>query len=152
MAAASDVADLAVRLRHLVWSWRCDDVAAAASALGWKVVEHPGGPDALVTLDSGWAVGGGEATAECEDGGVAYLTCRVTDIAADADEQAALVVAHDQLVEAMAGAIGPPARRLDAGRFVEWELDQVVIHLNRATKSIRLRAATPAVAARARDA
>lgn len=132
---APEVADLAVRLQSLEWSWLLTDVPALAAEFGWAVERI--GPSSA-RLDTGFGMASGEVSGGSEHPG--RIRVQVTDFADDdAAGRAWVRDAFTDMAIAITGALGPPTLR-EPGKEAEirWAGAQTTVRLWQFTSSVSL--------------
>lgn len=115
--SATELADLATRLRDLDWSWELSEVPELAAEFGWRVVAN--NPN-WVMLDTGLGVGSGKVHGE--DGNAVRIETRLTDfVEEDAAGTARLRMAFAEMTGALTEALGAPTARIP-GRWpqIRW--------------------------------
>jgi hypothetical protein len=143
--SATELADLATRLRDLDWSWELSDVPELVAEFGWRVVvTRPN----WVMLDTGLGIGSGKVHGE--DGKAVRIETRLTDfVEEDAAGTARLRAVFDEMTGVLTEVLGEPAA-LIPGRWpqIRWAGQAQTVVLAQSPVSVVLYLVTDARLAR----
>ncbi|MFE7799423.1 DUF6301 family protein [Nocardia sp. NPDC057440] len=139
----NEIADLAEKLRTLVWSWRMDDLLRLAIVFGWRDPRIHSGD--WVQFDAGF----GSDTVDTVDivgfdGDAVRVEVTVSTQAADTpDGRVITLAAYARMAEVLTGSIGEPTDRLD-DRVAEirWTGPETTLRLIDFQHTVRLQVVT----------
>lgn len=130
---ADEAADLASALHTLDWSWAIDDAPAVIEKFGWQILSSR---PRRIMLDIGFGPDSGAIRAK--DGQVTGIELQLSDFA-DADHDAEVGTAFDDIAAAIAGRLGAPTARV-AGPppQIRWAGARATVVLERSAASVWL--------------
>ncbi|MGY0503249.1 DUF6301 family protein [Nocardia sp. FBN12] len=130
-----EVADLAIRLRAVDWTWQLTEIPRIAEHFGWTVISSK---PAWALLDTGLGPASGKAFAD--NGLVERLQVDASTIGPDTIETRTQVHAtYTAMADALVAALGEPTAEADGDlRELRWARPDSTLLLQELARSIKL--------------
>ncbi|MFQ6329638.1 DUF6301 family protein [Nocardia sp. CWNU-33] len=136
----NEIADLAEKLRTLVWSWRMDDLLRLAIVFGWREPQI----HSADWVQFGAGLGADTVDIIGFDGDAVRVEVTVSTQAADTpDGRVSTLAAYARMTDVLTGSIGEPTDRLDDRvSEIRWTGPQTTLRLIDFQHTVRLQVVT----------